>query len=177
MKKKYFTEEERKAAKRETINRWKEKHPMYNEVWRVNNPMRRAALDRIHSHNQMDKKYDRGEGNLTVEWYIENILLKSCVYCGETDWHKLGCNRKDNSKPHTIDNVECCCRRCNYKLGNKNSKSKPIDQIDPTTGEVLASYPSAREAARVLGVNQGNISACARGEKPTAYGYIWKYPL
>lgn len=162
---------------RERLRKWRKEHPDYHKKWKENNPMKRAALDRIHSHNQSDKENCRGEGNLTVEWYIENILTKSCVHCGETDWRKLGCNRLDNDKPHTIDNVECCCRSCNSKLANKELKTKQIDKIGPITGEVLASYPSAREAARILNIGQGNISACARGEKPIAYGYIWKYPL
>ena len=149
----------------------------YMKIWNKQHPMERAAHNRIHSHNQSDIKYGRGNGNLTVEWYIENILSKSCVHCGETDWHILGCNRLDNSKPHTIDNVECCCRKCNYKLGNKSSKSKQIDQISPIDGEVMASFSAAREVTRQLGYNQGNISACARGEKQIANGYIWKYPM
>lgn len=63
---------------------------------------------------------DRGFGkdalDFDSEWMIENILLKPCVHCGETDWTKIGCNRIDNTKPHTKDNVEPCCRNCNCKL-------------------------------------------------------------
>lgn len=162
---------------KEYLRKWRESHPNYNREWAEKNPMKRAALDRIHSHNQSDKINKRGEGDLTVEWYIENILSKSCVHCGETDWRKLGCNRLDNSKPHTKDNVEPCCRRCNSILGNKSSKSKRIDQISPIDGEVIASFIGAREVERQFGYNQGNISACARGEKEKANGYIWKYPL
>ena len=71
------------------------------------------AVYLLASYNNDDKKYNRGEGDLTAKWIVEKIFSKSCVHCGESDWHKLGCNRLDNSKPHTKDNVEPCCFHCN----------------------------------------------------------------
>lgn len=160
---------------KEYLRKWKEAHPNYDKEWNEKHPMVRAAYNRIHSHNQNDTKYGRGKGNLTVEWYVENILSKPCVHCGETDWRKLGCNRIDNSKPHTIDNVEPCCRKCNMILGNKDIKSKRVDQIDSVTGEIIKSFQSAREASRQLGFNQSNISSCCRGDKTKYKGYKWLY--
>ena len=51
------------------------------------------------------------------QWIVDNIYSQPCAHCGETDWRKLGCNRLDNSKPHTKDNVEPCCWDCNNRLG------------------------------------------------------------
>lgn len=70
----------------------------------------------ITGYNLSDKKYLRGKGDLTAQWIVENIFSKPCAHCGETDWHKLGCNRLDNTKPHTKDNVEPCCLKCNLSL-------------------------------------------------------------
>lgn len=36
-------------------------------------------------------------------------------------------------------------------------------------------YPSAREAARILNIGQGNISAVCRGIYKQAYGFRWEY--
>ena len=66
-----------------------------------------------------DKQYNRGNGDLTAKWIVENIFTKPCAHCGETDWTKIGCNRIDNSKPHTKDNVEPCCAKCNRSLPRK----------------------------------------------------------
>ena len=55
--------------------------------------------------------------------------------------------------------------------------SKPVKQIDINTGEVVAIYDSANEAARQLGhinKNAGIGKAC-RGEKEQAYGYKWEF--
>lgn len=57
-----------------------------------------------------------------AQWIVDNIFTKSCVHCGETDWHKLGCNRIDNSKGHTKDNVEPCCFHCNCVLNGKEAQ-------------------------------------------------------
>ena len=73
----------------------------------------------LSAYKHADKKNNRGECTLTAKWIVEKIFASSCVHCGETDWHKLGCNRLDNSKPHTPDNVEPCCYPCNIKELNK----------------------------------------------------------
>lgn len=75
-------------------------------------------------------------------------------------------------------------RICSFKnseyvqkhLGYNNPKlSKPVAQY--TLGGILiAIYPSATEVARKLGIKGcGHITSCCRGERKTAYGYIWKY--
>ena len=79
-------------------------------------PMGRAA-NLISSYRQEDKKYNRGECTLTAQWMVDNIFTSKCHWCGETDWTKLGCDRIDNSKPHTPDNVNPCCEECNKKRG------------------------------------------------------------
>lgn len=80
-------------------------------------PMGRA-YSLLGAYNQSDKQHNRGNGDLTAKWIVENIFTKSCK-CGESDWRKLGCNRLDNNKPHTKDNVEPCCMKCNKKLPRK----------------------------------------------------------
>ena len=68
---------------------------------------------------------------------------------------------------------------------SKKRFSIPVDQIDPITGEVLATFPSAKEAARVLGLSQGDISHCCNGgffskqrnkwvHRNQYKGYLWK---
>lgn len=75
------------------------------------------AIGLLCNYNAKDKKYNRGECTLTTEWIIDNIFSSKCVYCGEDDWRELGCDRIDNDKPHTPDNVVPCCYSCNCKKG------------------------------------------------------------
>ena len=73
------------------------------------------AVNLLSGYRQSDKKHNRSECTLTPQWIVDNIFNKPCHYCGESDWHKIGCDRIDNSKPHTEDNVVPCCSECNIK--------------------------------------------------------------
>lgn len=53
------------------------------------------------------------------------------------------------------------------------SLSKPLAQIDPTTGKILKVWRGQRVASRALGINQADISAVTRGLRKTAGGYTW----
>lgn len=79
------------------------------------------AYSLISSYSNADKKNGRGNCNLTAKWMVENILTKPCAHCGKEGWDVIGCNRLDNSKPHTKDNVEPCCKKCNLKLAAKDA--------------------------------------------------------
>lgn len=42
-------------------------------------------------------------------------------------------------------------------------------------GNIVCTYPSIAEASRDTGILQTHISRCARGKRPSAGGYKWKY--
>lgn len=52
---------------------------------------------------------------------------------------------------------------------------KPVRQICPRTGAVLAEYACANHASKKNGFHQGNISDCLNGKKSIASGYKWEY--
>lgn len=131
MEKKYFTEEERKAANREKVRRWREKNPDYGKQYYQDNkekeqkrckkygktPMGRATI-LLRNYRKDDKKHNRGECTIpNAQWIMENIFPKPCHWCGETGWEIMGCDRIDNELPHTPDNVNPCCKACNDKRG------------------------------------------------------------
>ena len=49
----------------------------------------------------------------------------------------------------------------------------PVEQYD-LQGNYIAEYPSIREATRALGRKSNHISACIRGTRKNAFGYVWK---
>lgn len=108
----------------ETIRLWQTSNPnkvkSYIQRWNNNHPKERRAINLVCSYKKEDIKYNRGECTLTAQWILDNIFSRSCLYCGETDWHLLGCDRKNNTKPHTPDNVVCCCKDCNNKRQHKD---------------------------------------------------------
>lgn len=71
---------------------------------------------------------DKNKGllcTITPEFIETEIFTKSCVYCGESDWKKLGCDRIDNNKGHTPDNVVCSCGECN---NDRNRRKMSVDE-------------------------------------------------
>ena len=136
-----------------------------------NTPMGRA-LQLLGRYNIEDKKKGRGKGDLTAEWIVDNIFSKPCVHCGRSGWEVIGCNRLDNSKPHTMDNVEPCCRECNLRL-SADDKAKQVYQYS-LDGQLVRVWESAMEAGR-NGFNQGNISDCCLGKQKTSKGYKWSF--
>lgn len=141
--------------------------------WRYKHPQMARALRLLSRYKKNDKKYNRGESDLTAKWIVENIFSKPCVHCGKTGWDVIGCNRLDNTKPHTMDNVEPCCFECNNILGNPPKKVLQYS-ID---GKLINEYSSLKEAAIALNAKESSISRCCNNAKyyKTAYGYIWKF--
>lgn len=140
---KYFTEEEAKEAHRASHRasqaKWVQKNPDYKADWDRNNPdyyanyyqenkeditvkhkeyrttLTGMCVQKSSNYRTVDRlKFDTDEGSVTAEQMKEMIELQPhCFYCGETDFLKLGLDRIDNSKPHTIDNCVVCCLDCN----------------------------------------------------------------
>ena len=141
-------------------------------------PMGRAQKQ-IQQYKRMDERngFDKSI-DFDAKWIVDNIYTKKCAHCDETDWHKLGCNRLDNSKPHTKGNVEPCCFKCNCRLnglennfGERNRKEVLQYEID---GTLVGIYKSLGDASEKTGVYYKNISNVVCGRRKTAGGYIWK---
>ncbi len=65
----------------------------------------------ISAYRCKDKKYGHEICDIDIDWMINNIMHKPCVYCGDT--HLIGCDRIDNTKGHLKTNVVPCCCICN----------------------------------------------------------------
>lgn len=71
------------------------------------------------NYKRVDKETGTGACTLTQKWILENIFASSCIYCGESDWTKLGCDRIDNTLPHTPENCVCSCLSCNAQRAHR----------------------------------------------------------
>lgn len=54
--------------------------------------------------------------------------------------------------------------------------TKQVDQISLIDGEVLATYPSVDDAAKMLGCSSSGISSCCSGKREKFKGYVWRHP-
>lgn len=113
--------EKKKEWSKKYIQKNKDRLREYKKEWSKTKYGRASML--LNGYRQKDRKYNRGECTLTAQWIVDNIFSKPCAHCGETDWYKIGCNRLDNSKPHTMDNVEPCCFDCNNELNWRDRRN------------------------------------------------------
>ena len=160
MKKIHFTEQEIKDAKKEYQNKWNNK--------RKNTPILRARY-LIDNYNRSDINANRGEGDLTPRWVVDNIFTKPCVHCGKEGWKIIGCNRIDNTKPHSKDNVEPCCAECNVELEHPK---KRLAQIDKKTKEIVYIWNSTMDARRGGFIHASDVCL---GKRKQDKGYIFEY--
>ena len=58
---------------------------------------------------------------------------------------------------------------------NKKFAPKKVAQIEKNSNNIVAIFPSTKEAQRQTGISSGRISECARGIYKYAGGYIWRY--
>lgn len=129
----------------------------------------------LKGYKREDKKRNRGECSLTIEDILQ-LWENGCHWCGETDWTKLGADRLDNSKPHTIDNVVCSCWKCNTErsLEILHSNLKMVYQFNKDK-ICIGCYENANIAAKENNLWQSNISKCCKGKLKTTGGYYWSY--
>ena len=94
----------------------KEKKAAYNADYSdpQKNPMNWAKR-MVNGYRHMDReRFGYDSKTITAEWFLEHIAYQPCAHCGKQGIGLIGCNRLDNTKPHTIDNVEPCCQSCNF---------------------------------------------------------------
>lgn len=58
--------------------------------------------------------------------------------------------------------------------GSENPKARKVAQYDKNC-VLIKIWDCMRDAARELDINPSHMSACCRGKRKTAGGYIWKY--
>ena len=113
--KEYYKANKEKICKR--VKNYKDSHKTECTNWYKE--YRKTPKGRAHylamGYNAKDLKYRGIKGEMTSDFILKNIFTSKCVYCGESDWSKLGCDRIDNSQIHTPNNVVCCCYNCNTK--------------------------------------------------------------
>lgn len=79
----------------------------------------RSKASRMCSSYKIKDKKRRFYFDIDTDWIIDNILFENCTYCGIDKF--IGCDRIDNNKGHSKDNVVPCCFTCNTARNNNFS--------------------------------------------------------
>ena len=109
-------------------------------------------------------------------------LYKAWVESNYTSDLRPSCDRLDNSKGYSFDNIELVTWKENQLRANSDVTNN-ILKLNQTkvwkylaSGKLVCSYDSIAESCRAeQNLDQRNITACCQGKIPTAYGYRWSY--
>lgn len=105
---------------------------------------------------------------LVMETFADNPNNLPCI------------NHKDeNPYNNNLDNLEWCTYKYNTNYGTciqrrKSKISKTVNRFDMNM-KYIDSFASASDAGNKLNIDISSISKCARGERKSAGGYVWKY--
>lgn len=107
--------------------------------------------------------------NQLTEWMFSkpefHVLYDKWAENGHKKMEKPSCDRLDDLKPYTFDNLRIITWQENFDKGHKScelgiissgNKHTPILQID-LNGNIIKEYISQRSAARELNCSQANI--------------------
>jgi len=169
-----------KEQKRIRENKWMVKYFRTKRglITKIYNQQRSSSRIR----NQIPPEYTLDE---LREWMLSNskyhILFDIWV---KSDYQKMlipSCDRKDDYKHYTLDNLRIVTWRENEQSGYDdrrngiNTKSAtPVVQMT-INGEFVAEYYSIKQAGRETGIHYCNISSVCTGKLKTAGGFLWKH--
>lgn len=84
----------------------------------------------------------------------------------------------EDTHNNCVDNLEWCTRIYNQNYGTRKERlsvSHSIPVIQIKNGEIINEFNSAKEAAKITGFNQSNITRACQGKRKTIGGCTWKY--
>ena len=117
------------------------------------------------------------ENGMVQDWMIHKLVY--ILFTGDNDLNGYVIDHIDGNKLNNdINNLRKISQSENVNAAlyetKTNSSAKQVGQYD-LKGEYIACFPSAREAARSLGLDSSTISKVCRGINKTHGGFIFKY--
>lgn len=104
-----------------------------------------------------------------IQWRIEDLV--PMTMCEHSHHHDIG--NKHNLGHHCSDETK---RKISDRNTNHPKKSHVVSQYSKE-GELISTFPSAKEASRQTGVGVSAITRCCKGNKSyvSAGGFVWRF--
>lgn len=154
----------------------------------------RSKFGRVRRIYRMQKRNSKQRGhpmpNYTVEDLIEWCVKQPKFHQLHSVWEGVNynkkltptCDRIDDYKPYTLDNLQLMTWWDNKVKGEADrKKGKSVTAQMKTVvqftleGVYMAEYPSVSIASRAVGGSPSNVSKCCAGDRKTTMGFTWRY--
>lgn len=174
------------------MERWKDVIG-YEKLYKVSSDGRMWSCIR---NKAMALKINKGYFmvNLSCNGKIKTYSVHRLVAMAfiENQQNKREVNHIDENKlNNNIDNLQWATSKENANWGTRNNRiseyvknnpqissgkrKRKVEQIDLSTGKVIARYDSISDVAKKFKYHQGNISSCCSGKINKANGYSWRF--
>lgn len=120
-----------------------------------------------HTEESKKKISNRSKGKKIPE-YIKILVSERFKGVALTEEHKLKISIALRGKSKSEE------AKLKMKLNHSYHDLVEVIKCDKN-GNIICTYPSIAEASRDTSILQTHISRCARGKRPSAGGYKWKY--
>ena len=134
--------------------------------------MRRKASERSKGRKQspetIAKRITRGEQHYLFGKHLSAEAKE------KMSASKTGVHMEDETKAKISKTMTGSKQTEEHKKNAAATHEIPIKQYD-TCGKFIALWRSAAEASRSLQKSRAHIVQCCRGQRNTAYGYMWSY--
>jgi hypothetical protein len=117
--------------------------------------------------------------------HLVHRLVASAFIPNQFDYPQIN-HLDENPMNNRVENLEWCTALHNVRYFNErhpdrlsaprgpNKNITPVHQIS-TSGQIVRTWANSREVMRELGWSDWSISECCRGNRKSAYGFIWQY--
>lgn len=166
----------------------------YEGLYKVSNLGRVKSLDRIVTHKNGRKRLFKGKLITPFKNEYFMVVLSKNGKKSSSNIHRLVAqafipnpnnlpevNHIDENKSNNkVSNLEWCTSKYNINYGTRNERTaeahnKPVVMYDKK-GNKLKEFKSTMNASNYLNKQYAynHINECCRGERKSAYGYVWK---
>ncbi len=88
---------------------------------------------------------------------------------------KPSIDRINHNKPYTTQNIQIMTWGENRFKETMERRCRKGAVLQSKDGELVARYRSQREATKLTGLHQGNLSSALNGKRKKVSGYTWEY--
>lgn len=171
---------------REQVRHYNKEYRRTKRGWATTQRNTQSRSSKVRGHVQPNYNYEE-----LLEWADKqqgfNELFKQWEYSDYERDLRPSCDRLDDDKPYTFDNLQIITQKENVLKGARSQKAKDNmtravqDKLGISVskygkdGVFIESYVSIGEAGRQNEIDQSNITKCCKGKSKTSGGYIWRY--
>ena len=166
---------------KEPKKRWENGLSGYRNNQQMYNDIKNSDWNKDWEHNILGKFEDKQEALNIEEMFIwlfdsTNEGYNTSTY-GRSSYKRTEEHKKKISEALSGEKNPNFGKHLSEEHKNKireNNPSKAVIQLSKD-GELIAEYPSTKEAERRTGCYHGNICNCCKGKQKSCGGFIWKY--